>query len=121
MLSAAGVLALALTLVLPLLSAKVGDTTVNGKARFRESPPPEPAIVTVLVPAEVEEAAVNVAVTGCEDVTVGEENVIVTPAGAPVAESVTGALNPPCAFSEMVAVAELPAVKDTLEAGEERE
>lgn len=56
-----------------------------------------------------------VAVTGADAVSVVDENVTVTPLGAPLAESVTGELNPPEVVNVRLTVFEYPFPTVTLD------
>ena len=95
-------------------SAKIGVVTVNPTAVVRVSPAPLPMIVIVELPAARVAATVIVAVTGASVVSVAEEKFTVTPDGMPLAERVTGALNPEVAVKVRFTVPELPCVTDTL-------
>jgi len=55
-----------------------------------------------------------VTVTEAAVVRVGEEKYTVNPAGAPLTDSITCELNPPCAFSFKVTVLDLPGATDVL-------
>lgn len=95
-------------------SAKVGITTDTATDAVRVSPPPVPVIVTAELPAAAFAAALIVAVTGADTVSVEEEKRTVIPVAVPLAVSVTGDVNPPCAVRVIVAAAELPAATETL-------
>jgi hypothetical protein len=108
--------ALTVALVAPEVRLKLGARTVKATEVVRVIPPPVPVMVTVELPAAAFAAAVKVAVTGAELVTLAEENCTVTPAGAPVAERVAGEVKPPCPVSAMVAEPTLPGAMETLAA-----
>lgn len=112
--SVVGVPTVKVTLLALEVNVKLGVVTVNETEVARVSPPPVPLSAIVEVPAAAFAATVIVAVTGAFAVTVAEENLMVTPVGAPLADSVTGDVNPPCAVSEIVAVPELPCATETL-------
>ena len=92
----------------------MGVVTVNPTAVVRVRPAPLPMIVIVELPAGRVAATVIVAVTGASVVSVAEEKFTVTPDGMPLAERVTGALNPDVAVNVILTVPELPCVTDTL-------
>ena len=94
---------------------KLTADTATLNSRVRLNPPPDPVTVMGNVPPAALLVALTVMVTGEEVFRVGEENVNVTPAGAPAAERVTGELNPPCALMVSVAVDELPGATVRLE------
>ena len=102
------------TVVAPGVSVKLGTVTVSASGVVCVNPPPVPEIVTVAFPAAAVVPAERVSVAGALDVSVDEEKCAVTPLGAPVAESETGALNPPCGLNVMVAVLEEPWATETL-------
>lgn len=107
--------AVTVALVAPGVSVKPGAATVKAIGVLRVSPPPLPVIVTVELPATAPVDAVKVAVTGALAVAAEEENCTLTPVGVPLADSVTGALNPPCGVIVSVALLELPGATETLE------
>ncbi len=98
----------ALVVAVFAVKEKLGAATVTAIEAVRARSPPLPVMVTEAVPATAFAAAAKVTVTGAVAVNVDEENFMVTPAGAPLADKETAELNPPCAVRVIVAVAVLP-------------
>lgn len=90
----AGVPAVSVLEVALGVSVKLGVVTVSAIVAVCATPPLVPVIVMVELPAAAPLLAEIVAVTPAVAVSVDEENEIVTPVGAPLAESVTGELKP---------------------------
>ena len=109
-----GVPAVNVKLAALVLSEKLGAATVNATVLLRANPPPLPLIAIVALPATAFAAAVNVAVTGAPALAVAAENFTVTPLGTPLVDSVTGALNPPCAVTATLTVPDPPRPTVTL-------
>jgi hypothetical protein len=86
------------------VSVKLGALTARVRATVRLNPPPVPVTTIGIVPAKTFAAALTVIVTGAALVSVGDENATVIPVGKPAADKVTGALKPPCALMDRVAV-----------------
>jgi len=97
------------------IRVKLAAETVTVNSRVRVNPPPVPMTAMGNVPPAALGVAATVMVTGADGVKLGEENVAVTPAGNPTAESATGEVKPPCALMLKVAVEAPPGVTVKLE------
>ena len=104
------------TLALAELAASVsaGAATDTVTVAVRLNPPPEPITAIGKLPVAAVAAAAIVKVTGLPALALDEENVTVTPAGAPAAESVTGVAKPFCGVRLTPAVIDEPCETVTL-------
>ena len=99
---------------------KAAEVTVSDTVVFSVVVPEVPVTVIVYVPATVAEATTIFMVEVPAPVIDGGVKVTVTPVGWPVADSVTGELNPPVTVLVMVEVPEPPRGTDTVVGDAER-